>query len=219
MKFDGLSISEGNIKLGLKGEQIYAWSLPPKISCPGESEKCGLICFGLKSERQYPAVREAWKRNLEISKNGDFVDKFNRLFVKLRRRKKRFSKIFRIHAVGDMYDKQYILAWYKIVKNNPDITFYLYTRSWRFLSFYEQLCKLQELPNVHGFLSMDDTISTPLPENYKELGWRVAYIEGQEKVDAVRCPAVYKKRLKITCGKCRFCFNPASTRNVVFKEH
>ena len=215
MKFDGLSISEGNTKLG---DYIYAWSLPPKISCPGESERCGLICFGLKSERQYPAVREAWLKNLEASKQGNFVDIFNRLFVKLRK-KKRFNGVFRIHAVGDMYDKQYILKWFKIVQNNTDITFYLYTRSWRFLSFYNQLCRLQELPNVHGFLSMDDTIKTPLPENYKELGWRVAYIEGQKKVNAVRCPAVYKKRLKITCGKCRFCFNPASTRNVVFKEH
>ena len=215
MKFDGLSISEGNTKLG---DYIYAWSLPPKISCPGESERCGLICFGLKSERQYPAVREAWLKNLEASKQGNFVDIFNRLFVKLRK-KKRFNGVFRIHAVGDMYDKQYILKWFKIAKNNTDITFYLYTRSWRFLSFYNQLCRLQELPNVHGFLSMDDTIKTPLPENYKELGWRVAYIEGQKKVNAVRCPAVYKKRLKITCGKCKFCFNPASTRNVVFKEH
>ena len=34
MKFDGLSISEGNTKLG---DYIYAWSLPTKISCPGKS--------------------------------------------------------------------------------------------------------------------------------------------------------------------------------------
>ena len=54
---------------------------------------------------------------------SDMIDEFRNDCVK-----RDAEKLFRIHWDGDFFSDEYAWAWHKVIKDNPDINFWVYTR-------------------------------------------------------------------------------------------
>jgi len=138
-------------------------------------------------------------------------------------------KVVRIHSAGDFYSNKYILDWVKIVRSNPDVAFYAYTRSWRLPGLLPDLEKLRRLPNMQLWWSTDAETGEA-PEGisaYLALDDNDMPIEGTSLVLRNKRSTVMKKmggcqvcplesgrpelKLKLTCYKCRVCFSNALT--------
>ena len=57
-------------------------------------------------------------------------------------------KYIRIHATGDFFSREYALAWYEIIKANPQTIFWTYTKSFGY-GFDDVLNAINALPNAN----------------------------------------------------------------------
>jgi hypothetical protein len=74
----------------------------------------------------YPSVKEAQKRRLRAARSKNFTSKINEELEKHR------VGAVRIHDSGDYFNEKYLDKWIEIAKQNPEITFYSYTKSVHF---------------------------------------------------------------------------------------
>ena len=113
-----------------EGTVFWNWNLPPVKTCPGAGD-CTKICFGLQGHYVGPSVKASMEENLRLSKQDDFVERMSseitwRALNAMKRGKKMYV---RVHDVGDYYSIDYARKWIEIAKQNPDVTFYSYTKS------------------------------------------------------------------------------------------
>jgi hypothetical protein len=137
------------------GKKVYTFSLPAGYTCPG-ADKCltkfdrttGKIvdgsqqefrCFAASMEAVFTGFRDNNSRNLELLKAAGSRTAMADLILASLPAK---SQIVRIHVSGDFHSEEYLLAWIDVATARPDITFYCYTKSLRFL-----LNHLAEVPS------------------------------------------------------------------------
>jgi len=120
------------------GPVVYSWSLPPGVTCPGQSEICRRICYAKNICGRYPEVDPAWRKNLKLSERPDFPKLLALALEQLQERESNRSKrvLLRIHVGGDFYSPAYLQAWTQaIVYANCDesvpVIPWAYTRIWR----------------------------------------------------------------------------------------
>ena len=183
------------------------------------TQLCAKICYALKSYKQYPNVRSAWDGNYAMTQLDTFVADFNR---ELRKWVKKGYTTLRIHVSGDFYSIQYLFNILQIIVDNPDVTFYAYTKQWRDPDFVFGLTLLNMLPNCIVFASTDqETVNNKekIPAGFKE-----AFVVSKKKHTSnnklILCP---QQAAKIeSCEKCGLCFksyHKQHDRGVVFIEH
>jgi hypothetical protein len=156
--YSGLYSHVGNDKLGKKVSVI---NREAGATCPGESEFC-LGCY---------------------AKHGAFLmygiqKKYHDGIISV---PKKLRPLCRIHASGDFDTVEYIRDVVKWVNENPETTFWAYTRSWNVARLLPDLEILRALPNVQLFASVD-TFMPSAP-----VGWRVAYIQGDTRYKGMVC--------------------------------
>jgi hypothetical protein len=61
--------------------------------------------------------------------------------------------------------------WIEICASRLDVTFYAYTRSWRFDEYEHSLIAFQGLPNVNINLSVDDETNAPIYDWQQRMRW------------------------------------------------
>lgn len=201
-------ISHSNTKLG----KIPSFSLPAITSCPGRTTWCSNKCYADKIARIYKNAAKSYEINFNATRsNKDFVLLMN---SELNILSKKGCNTFRFHVSGDFYDVAYIHDWINIVKSNPAIMFYGYTRTWSIPNMLPHLEALRCLPNVILFASTDSSTFGNAP-----IGWREAYA-GNAKLNGKKMITCLEQAGKVpTCDKCRLCFNFKSTLNIHFKPH
>jgi len=125
-------ISKTNSKLEktskLNKAKIYQFNLPAyktkagKTVCPFAKD-CVKFCYAQKGTFRFSNVQKKYESNYKITKQSNFVkliqDDLNRAK----------PTHLRIHSSGDFYGLEYLKKWVKIAINNPEITFYGYTKS------------------------------------------------------------------------------------------
>ncbi len=187
-------IQRANLKLG---------SNTMMFNIPASKEVCGRICEGcyaLKAYRMYPNVLPAQELRLEASKQPDFVQRINTELSRVRNT----PEYFRIHgSAGEFYNQQYLNCWTEIVKANPSIMFYAYTKRIKDFDF----SKLSMLSNM------------ALIDSYHygctNFGTKEEVPEG-----AFVCP--HQKGANIQCGQdCTYCMRKdgAAKHGVFFIKH
>lgn len=204
-----VTISMANTKLG----KIPSFSLPSITTCPGATSWCVKACYAQRLERQYKNVNKSYEMNLDTALNNkDFVLIMNTEISKL---VNKGITTFRWHVSGDWVSCKYIYDWVNIVKSNPTMTFYGYTRSWCVPNLLPHLENLKKLSNVVLFASTDVTTTETVP-----LGWREAFagdVMPNNKPKMITC---LEQAGKLdSCDKCKLCFNNKSTVNIYFKTH
>jgi Gene product 88 len=128
------------------GKKVYTFSLPAGYTCPG-ADKCltkfdratGKIvdgahqefrCFAASMEAVFTGFRDNNSRNLELLKTAGSRENMRDLILASLPAK---AQIVRIHVSGDFLSEEYLCAWIDVARARPDITFYSYTKSLRFL--------------------------------------------------------------------------------------
>lgn len=195
----GVTISRwgaGNLKIGMN---VITYSKLALETCPGASVWCKGSCY---AQRIAGVVAEVYKVN---SLAGADVPDLPA-----------DAKICRPHVSGDFDSVAYIERWVEIVRGRPDVTFWAYTRSWNIPELLPALQKLQALPNMQLFASMDESTQVMPPE-----GWRIAWIDGDSRIHATDFLICPEERKKVeNCEKCGFCFKPPKVlKDVVFLKH
>lgn len=218
-------LTPGNTKLGFG--LIFAWSLPARLSCPGATAACILLCYALRGRYRTGSIRDRLVAMFALSKKATFVAAMARAIAHA------FARVVRVHVAGDFYDAEYVRKWVAIAQARPATVFYAYTRSWRVPAMLPALAELAALPNFHLWLSEDrDTGASPaipgtrvaflvatagdeaLVPAYADLVFRDHSHEklrpGQVKaINGVRvCPFEQAASFRgcVTCSTCRICF-------------
>ena len=198
-------------------------------TCPGSTPECERICFASRPVAELGPVASMWLGN-SIREDVPPIPAD--------------AKLLRLHVSGDFTSIEYISNWITNLSNRPDVTTWVYTRSWRVPELLPHLENLRALPNVQMFASIDKSTPDDELKMITAAGWRRAWIDGdpragkvhrilahtdkaqmfknfevQETGDSVKtliCPEE-TKAVK-NCEECGFCF--AGPRNdVTILEH
>lgn len=138
---------DGNSKIG-KG--VYHFSTLPgtveythtkynftvKGTCPCDCKGC----YGMSGNYRFSSVKNALAMRTLIARTDlDFM--INEIDTEI---KKHHIKYVRIHATGDFFSKEYVLAWAEIIRRNPDCTFWTYTKT-----SFPELEEIKRQPNAN----------------------------------------------------------------------
>lgn len=204
-----------------------AFGLPSgkAFSCPGATSVCETICYAGRLEKVFKGIRDVITSNYEQLIATDtlgmiaLIDEMIQDF-KQECEKRNAEKLFRIHWDGDFFSEDYARAWQFVIRMNPDVQFWVYTRS----DFAVPI--LTGIPNLALYFSADSANKTLAWEMKRKYGVKLAYLakdfatgkadfnEQQEK-SAVPCPENNKKLPLISekgsacvvCSQCVFARN------------
>lgn len=180
-----LQVSRWNTKLGV----LPSFSLPALKTCPGKTEFCSRLCYGLNGRFARQRMRELYQSNLEVSKQADFVERIVRGILKTK------TGVFRLHVVGDFYSVEYVEKWLEIADRLPDVKFFGSTRSWRVPGLRDTVERFRDLPNVYLRASIDFSHLDKPSDS-----WRVWSIEGEGD------PCLHDYGLAESCITCKKCW-------------
>jgi len=200
MNLFGLTLGEGNKKIG----DVFSFSLPSRITCPGKSDWCHDHCNMLRLEKLRPNIRASYERNFKLTQNQEH---FCRIVTGVL---PRILPCVRLHVSGDFYSKKYIQSWIEICNAFPQTKFWAYTRSWIVPKLLPALEELRALPNVQLFASTDPSMREPPSD------WRIAYVSSDPHAKGILCPEQHGK--VNSCLDCGICFS-GKKGNVIFKVH
>lgn len=180
-----------------------AFGLPAGITCRGMTAICkgddkDGVCYAGRLERLRPNVRNALMHNYEtLAACNDDVAKMQFLLQQMIDEFKRdcdrlnAPKLFRIHWDGDFFSDNYAVAWANVVRDNPEVGFWVYTRD-------ESAANIMMQTNATLYFSADDD-NREIAERMAQQGVLIAYLgstfpEARDGVNAigvgraVKCP-------------------------------
>ncbi|WP_457046530.1 GP88 family protein [Geodermatophilus sp. SYSU D01180] len=133
-------------------------------SCPGATETCQRVCYAGKLENLYKGLRQVLTANMAelagLDRAGmaellnDMIADFRADCERAEARGAKVPRDFRIHWDGDFFSWDYAQAWADVVRANPDVRFWVYTRSFDPDSL-DVLPALADLANLSVYLSVD----------------------------------------------------------------
>lgn len=144
----------GNVRI----RNTFGLPAGSNYSCPGMTSVCETICYANRIERQYSNVMRAMISNFEQLKAADFGGKVRLIRAMISEfdaecDKWNAEKAFRIHWDGDFFSAEYASAWAWVIREFPDIQFWVYTRS--FTPALNVIDILADIPNLTVYLSVD----------------------------------------------------------------
>ena len=132
--------------LGLN-KKVYSFDLLSGWSCPF-ADKClskvvdnngkhtikdgpntEFRCFSASQEVAFPSAYKLRRHNFDTLKGLGLGDMVHLLKDSLPKN----AGIVRIHVAGDFFNRDYMMAWYAVAMSNPQILFYAYTKSLRYM--------------------------------------------------------------------------------------
>lgn len=218
-----VSISKGNQKMGnIPQFNTLPGNVPLRKkdgtllcnihgTCSKYCKHCSKDCYAIRSAiYHHNSIISAWGRNTVLLRNDPHkvhlaINEYCR---------KNVVKYFRFHSSGELESYKQLLMYIEICKDNPDVTFYIYTKAFDILQEYFNMLDatggsmpdnfIINLSEWHGNLvdllykkffrdcnvfAFDDGEAGPLVESY------------------VHCPAVNEKGFEtgVTCAQCRRC--------------
>jgi len=194
---------------GKLGTDIHHFPIPfGEGICIGMTDLCFKICYNQKYHSMFQQDK-TYLENFKLSLTDEFVsvmtDEIRFLYSN------KIRKYYRIHTSGDFYNQSYLDKWYKIIRNNKNVTFLAYTRSY--------MLDFKGKPrNLKLFYSVDDTTTDypkykmPYAKLNSKANGKITILETtRKKQDTFIC--------KSKCSSCKACFNPTNKMNVLFNEH
>lgn len=178
----GVTVSrygKGNLKIG---SGVYTYSRLPGYTgrlalgaghggswsgtCPGSTPECEKICYARRPVEEMGAVAGMWLGN-SVRHDVPPIPAD--------------AKLLRLHVSGDFDTVGYVNSWVQRLRERPDVTCWVYTRSWRVPELIEALEVLRALPNVRVLASIDKSMSNEEVEMISARGWRRAWIDGDAR--------------------------------------
>lgn len=215
----GVTISpwgKGNLKLG---PDVYTYSRLPgdgrEGTCPGATNWCEEHCYAVRVEESTPVVWDMWRQN---SVTGILP-----AVLPLG------AKYVRLHVSGDFDTELYVGRWQTLVRQNPEVLFWTYTRSWQTPHLLPGLERLAAEPNMQLFASMDTDIDELPPATFRR-AWLAddhrAKLHGERNdalwIAAGNRPALIcpeERGVEPNCQDCGYCMRSLRRGDVVFLVH
>lgn len=154
----------------MTGVRTFNWGIPAFRSkdnfntCPSAGI-CAKGCYAKQGTYIWSNVSQAFENRLILSKSNQFIDTIN---AELKRRK---VERLRIHDSGDFYNVRYTSKWLDIIKNNPHIQFYAYTKM---VTMFKIGCAdiLSTLPNltiIYSYGGKEDDLIDPSVDRHSRV--------------------------------------------------
>ncbi len=189
---------------------IASFALPAGITCP-KAGSCKNHCFALTGHTAYvEKVRDTHSASLGLTERDDFVKKMNEVIEKKFKGKKLdYKNPYRIHAWGDFFSNQYAKKWVEIIKSNPNVWFYMYTKSFTMPALKKLIADIKNktIKNVKVIQSLngeDDNhidYTQPIAVVFKSRSDMDAWNAGVKGVDSATYEAQKAKNLTILQNK------------------
>lgn len=109
-------------------------------TCPNAGI-CAAGCYAKSGAYVWSNVKQAFEKRLDLTQSKLFIPMIQTELNKLKR--KHVNLIIRIHDSGDFYNSEYYTKWDTIMKRNPDVRFYAYTKE---VAFFKDVTKTVGLP-------------------------------------------------------------------------
>ena len=177
----------------------YAYSTPAKRCLIGQKMRnvVGSICafcYAFKGRYVFPNVQKAMEKRFASLTNDLWVDAMTYLIGKVK------NPHFRWHDSGDLQGVWHIEKIVKIAKNLPNISFWLPTREYAFVSTYIE--QGGEVPSNLTIRLSALMMDGPAPVGIAQrLGLCVS---GASKLGNFNCPSSKQGN---KCGDCRKCWD------------
>lgn len=132
------------------GTVFYSFPLPPGETCP-QKGRCweDKWCYALNGNYNRWSMKKKMKKNLELTKNKDFVEIINGELKRLQHEMPALKIYIRWNDAGDIYSADYFRKLVRIAWLNPDVNFYSYTKS---VGLVKEEMKLQKIPNNYHII-------------------------------------------------------------------
>ena len=199
------------------------------FSCPSATSVCEKICYAGKLEKVFKGTRENLLHNWNLLSNANA----NEMYLLISEMIAEFNadcdrrnaeKLFRIHWDGDFFNETYTYAWAKVIRDYPEIQFWVYTR------VESAAMILNGIENLSLYFSTDSENVETAKTLSKDEGINLAYLAetfaiGKADIleivgkNATRCPENNKAIPLIStkgsaCVSCGLCVN--GRNNVLF---
>lgn len=127
-------------------------------SCPAQTSACEAVCYAGRLEKVFGGFRKVMEHNYNAVKDASYRDLVLSLDAIIKdfirdADKRKCARVFRIHHDGDFFSRLYASAWARVIRQNPSVTFWAYTRS--FTPACNVVDLLADLPNLTLYLSVD----------------------------------------------------------------
>lgn len=121
----------GNAKLlksSLDHRMVIGWGIGASDkTCPCKGE-CAKICYAEQGTYRFKNVREKNAKRLALAESDKFVPTINAEISEVVRKNPDKEIYVRIHDSGDFYSMDYVKKWFDIMRDNPTVKFYAYTK-------------------------------------------------------------------------------------------
>jgi hypothetical protein len=179
MKSEKLKFAKGNAKLS-KTTAIF--SLPAGHTCMGARDclarkDISFRCYAATSENMFRNVRVSRWRNFDMLRGKSIADMVTLISQSLPRN----IKLVRIHSSGDFFSQTYFDAWLQVVRANPSIVFYAYTKALPFWVY-----RLKELPANFRLIASRGGKFDTLIDQYKLRCAEVVFSESEAKAKGLK---------------------------------
>jgi hypothetical protein len=199
------------------------------FSCPSATSVCEKICYAGKLEKVFKGTRENLLHNWNLLNTAGA----NEMYLLISEMIADFNadcdrrsaeKLFRIHWDGDFFSETYTHAWAKVIREYPEIKFWVYTR------VESAAIILNGIENLSLYFSTDSENVETAKTLSKDEGINLAYLAetfaiGKADIleivgkNATRCPENNKAIPLIStkgsaCVSCGLCVN--GRNNVLF---
>lgn len=208
-----------------------SFGLPAGASCPGMTDWCG-VCYAESIQKMYTNVSKLVWHNYDLlqecgSNVSRMVDLLDEMVKSINWRGEK--QVFRWHWDGDIFSKPYAVAIAETCRLNPEVQFWIYTRS------FDWVDQIVNVPNLTVYLSVDAYNLIKAKKTYRRYPqvkiaacadtWDAAeeIVRDVTGRNAPRCPELTKKIPLVNddgvgaCVACKLCIT--GVNNVRFAKH
>jgi len=133
-------------KSSQNGIDVYNFGIPAFLSetglktCP-QAGACVSGCYARSGTYRFKNSINAYEERLKLTQNKSFIDIMSaEVNLKYLKSQAKGNKcLIRIHDSGDFYSEKYAMDWFLIMEQNPNVSFYAYTKM---VQMFEQLADL-----------------------------------------------------------------------------
>lgn len=153
-------------KSGNKTELVYNFGIPAfksidgLLTCPNATN-CVTGCYAKQGTYNFNNVKNAYESRLSLTFKDSFSEDMNSHIKSLKRQGKRLN--IRIHDSGDFYSAEYLNKWLDVIKSNPDVRFYAYTKM---ISMFKEIVLPENFTVIYSFGGREDHLINVLTDKH-----------------------------------------------------
>jgi hypothetical protein len=109
---------------------ITAYQTPEGFKTCPMAGSCAKGCYATQGTYAWDNVSQAYYKRFKLTLTSDFVPTMHKAIQTKLKTAKRQGKqlIIRVHDSGDFYSLAYVQKWFRLMKLNPEVQFYAYTK-------------------------------------------------------------------------------------------